>query len=150
MQPTGSDSTLKQRKDCVTGKAKRLDTPTQNVITRNTGVIVKHHDHDWWRHHCDAIVFVGGGFWGWYDGWWYPAWGYDPVLFLLRLQWSRSMATTDFDPTRSLPTFRQRCSNWDIMPTQLTECWGRQLKQPSRITSAITGFQLQERSIHQQ
>jgi hypothetical protein len=37
-----------------------------------------HHDHDWWRHHCDAIVFVGGGFWGWYDGWWYPAWGYDP------------------------------------------------------------------------
>jgi putative peptidoglycan binding protein len=38
----------------------------------------KHHEHDWWRHHCDAIVFVGGGFWGWYDGWWYPAWGYDP------------------------------------------------------------------------
>jgi hypothetical protein len=37
-----------------------------------------HHDHDWWRHHCDAIVFVGWGFWGWYDGWWYPAWGYDP------------------------------------------------------------------------
>jgi hypothetical protein len=39
MQPTGSDSTLKQHKDCVTGKAKRLDTPTQNVITRNTGKI---------------------------------------------------------------------------------------------------------------
>ena len=38
----------------------------------------RHHDHDWWRHNCDAIVFVGGGFWGWYDGWWYPAWGYDP------------------------------------------------------------------------
>ncbi|HEU5246633.1 MAG TPA: peptidoglycan-binding domain-containing protein [Candidatus Udaeobacter sp.] len=37
-----------------------------------------HHDHDWWRHHCDAIVLVGWGFWGWYDGWWYPAWGYDP------------------------------------------------------------------------
>ena len=37
-----------------------------------------HHDHDWWHHHCNAIVLVGGGFWGWYDGWWYPAWGYDP------------------------------------------------------------------------
>ena len=37
-----------------------------------------HHDHNWWHRHCDAIVFVGGGFWGWYDGWWYPAWGYDP------------------------------------------------------------------------
>ena len=40
MRPTGNDSTLKQQKDCVTGKAERLDTPTQNVITRNTGVIV--------------------------------------------------------------------------------------------------------------
>ena len=39
MQPTGSDLTPKQRKDCVTGKAKRLDTPTQDVITRNTGKI---------------------------------------------------------------------------------------------------------------
>ncbi|MGZ4982757.1 MAG: peptidoglycan-binding domain-containing protein [Chthoniobacterales bacterium] len=37
-----------------------------------------HHGHDWWHHHCDAIILVGGGYWGWYDGWWYPAWGYDP------------------------------------------------------------------------
>jgi hypothetical protein len=39
MQPTGSDSTRKQNKGCVTGKAKRLDTPTPNVITMNTGKI---------------------------------------------------------------------------------------------------------------
>jgi len=39
----------------------------------------RHHPgHDWWRNHCDAIVLVNSGFWGWYDGWWYPAWGYDP------------------------------------------------------------------------
>jgi len=37
-----------------------------------------HHGHDWWRNHCDAIVLVNWGYWGWYDGWWYPAWGYDP------------------------------------------------------------------------
>lgn len=37
-----------------------------------------HHDRDWWHHHCDVIVLIGSGFWGWYDGWWYPAWGYDP------------------------------------------------------------------------
>jgi hypothetical protein len=40
MPPTGSDSTRKQNKGCVTGKAQRLDTPMQNVITRNTGVIL--------------------------------------------------------------------------------------------------------------
>ena len=36
------------------------------------------HDHNWWRHHCVAIVFFDGGYWGWEDGWWFPAWGYDP------------------------------------------------------------------------
>jgi hypothetical protein len=43
--------------------------------------------------------------------------------------------------------FRQRCSNWDITPTQLTEYWDRQLKQLSRITNATMGSQSQERSI---
>jgi Putative peptidoglycan binding domain len=37
-----------------------------------------HHGDDWWHDHCNAIVIVGGGYWGWWDGWWYPAWGYDP------------------------------------------------------------------------
>ena len=36
-----------------------------------------HHDHNWWHQHCDAVVLVDWGFWGWNDGWWYPAWGYD-------------------------------------------------------------------------
>lgn len=36
-----------------------------------------HHNRDWWRHHCPVIILVDWGFWGWYDGWWYPAWGYD-------------------------------------------------------------------------
>jgi Putative peptidoglycan binding domain len=37
-----------------------------------------HHDRDWWRRRCAAIIFFDFGWWGWYDGWWYPAWGYDP------------------------------------------------------------------------
>ena len=37
-----------------------------------------HHNHDWWHHHCHAIILVDWGYWGWWDGWWYPAWGYDP------------------------------------------------------------------------
>src|SRR5947207_11868520 len=44
----------------------------------------RHHPgHDWWHNHCDAIVLVGGAFWGWYDGWWYPTGGLRSVLFLL-------------------------------------------------------------------
>jgi murein L,D-transpeptidase YcbB/YkuD len=37
----------------------------------------RHHDRDWWHHHCAAIIFADSGWWGWDDGWWYPAWGYD-------------------------------------------------------------------------
>ena len=40
-----------------------------------------HHHHDWWRHHCAAIIFFDSGWWGWDDGWWYPAWGYDPYSY---------------------------------------------------------------------
>lgn len=38
-----------------------------------------HHDREWWRHRCHVIVLVGWGYWGWDSGWWYPAWGCDPV-----------------------------------------------------------------------
>lgn len=36
------------------------------------------HDRDWWNHRCNTIILIGGGFWAWDAGWWYPAWGYDP------------------------------------------------------------------------
>ena len=148
MQPTGSDSTLKQRKDCVTGKAERLDTPTQNVITRNTGVIVI------------TTIMTGGVtiatlsfLLGEVFGAGMTAGGIRPGATIriipTMITMVPSMATMDFDPTRSLPTFRQRCSNWDITNTQLTECWDRQLKQPLRITSATTGFPSREQSINQ-
>lgn len=36
------------------------------------------HDRDWWRRHFRTIVVVLGGYYYWDDGYWYPAWGYDP------------------------------------------------------------------------
>jgi hypothetical protein len=36
-----------------------------------------HHDGDWWRNHCHTIILIGGGFYAWDLGYWYPAWGYD-------------------------------------------------------------------------
>lgn len=40
-----------------------------------------HHDHDWWKHHCVTFIFFDDGWWGWDDGWWYPAWGYGPYSY---------------------------------------------------------------------
>jgi hypothetical protein len=38
------------------------------------------HDRNWWRSHCDRIVFVNSGWWYWNAGYWFPAWGYAPYV----------------------------------------------------------------------
>ncbi len=37
------------------------------------------HNRDWWRQHCKTIVLVTGGYYFLDAGYWYPAWGYDPL-----------------------------------------------------------------------
>ncbi len=36
-----------------------------------------HHDREWWRNHCTTVILIGGGFYAWDLGYWYPAYGYD-------------------------------------------------------------------------
>ena len=35
------------------------------------------HDRGWWRNHHTRIILIGGGWYYWDTGFWYPAWGYD-------------------------------------------------------------------------
>jgi Putative peptidoglycan binding domain len=37
------------------------------------------HDRSWWNRHYNRVVFIGGGWYAWNGGWWYPAWGYNPA-----------------------------------------------------------------------
>ena len=37
------------------------------------------HDCNWWRQHFTTIVFVSSGYFFLDGGYWYPAWGYDPL-----------------------------------------------------------------------
>ncbi len=39
------------------------------------------HDRGWWSSHYNRIIFVGGGWYFWDGGYWYPAWGYDPYAY---------------------------------------------------------------------
>jgi Putative peptidoglycan binding domain len=39
------------------------------------------HDRGWWTSHYNRIIFVGGGWYFWNAGYWYPAWGYDPYAY---------------------------------------------------------------------
>ncbi len=36
------------------------------------------HDRDWWKQHCNNVVFVAGGYYFLDASYWYPAYGYDP------------------------------------------------------------------------
>ncbi len=36
------------------------------------------HDRFWWRSNFNTIVFINGCWYVWYDGFYYPAYGYDP------------------------------------------------------------------------
>jgi hypothetical protein len=37
------------------------------------------HDRIWWKQHFTTIVLVGGGYYYFNAGYWFPAWGYNPV-----------------------------------------------------------------------
>jgi hypothetical protein len=36
------------------------------------------HDQGWYRTHYNRVELIGGGYYFWNNGYWYPAWGYDP------------------------------------------------------------------------
>ena len=35
------------------------------------------HDQGWYRTHFNRVELIGGGYYYWNNGYWYPAWGYD-------------------------------------------------------------------------
>ena len=37
------------------------------------------HDRNWWKQNCNTIVFVNSAYYFLDAGYWYPAWGYDPL-----------------------------------------------------------------------
>ena len=49
---------------------------TRYVVFRNYRPIW--HDRVWWVGHYPRVVLIGGGWYYWNAGFWYPAWGYDP------------------------------------------------------------------------
>jgi hypothetical protein len=36
------------------------------------------HDQQWYRSHFTRIELIGGGYYYWNNGYWFPAWGYEP------------------------------------------------------------------------
>lgn len=59
----------------------RTDTNTSRTFTyeqARRNFSRDRHDRSWWRSRYNRIVLFGGGYYYWNDGYWYPAYGYDP------------------------------------------------------------------------
>jgi hypothetical protein len=67
------DSKHKVKKNHQTGKNR---FSYSDALRRNWH---QWHNRDWWRQHCDNIVFVTGGYYFLDASYWYPAYGYDPL-----------------------------------------------------------------------
>ena len=55
--------------------------PAANVVAYSEALnrcVHARHTRFWWRNHFTTSVLVGGGYYYWDAGYWFPAWGYDP------------------------------------------------------------------------
>lgn len=79
VQPVVGDSANRESKQ---HKARKNHQPGGNRFSYSDALRRNWHEwhnRDWWRQHCNNVVFVTGGYYFLNAGYWYPAWGYDPL-----------------------------------------------------------------------
>jgi putative peptidoglycan binding protein len=79
VQPIVRDSA---NRDSKQHKVKRNHQPGRNRFSYSDALRRNWHgwhNRDWWRQHCNNIVFVTGGYYFLDASYWYPAYGYDPL-----------------------------------------------------------------------
>jgi hypothetical protein len=74
--PTKPDATIASVKFEGTGHIQGSETWTDSKYAAFRDYHHEWHNQEWWRHHCQRIVLIGGGWYFWRAGYWYPAWGY--------------------------------------------------------------------------
>lgn len=78
VEPTARDlenGQVRQHKAKLKSQSGKNRTSYSDALRRNWH---EWHNRDWWKQHCNTIVFVTGGYYFLDTGYWYPAWGYDP------------------------------------------------------------------------
>jgi hypothetical protein len=75
-RPTKADPTVASVKFEGTGRIQGSETWTDPKYAAFRDYHHEWHNQEWWRHHCQRIILIGGGWYFWRTGYWYPAWGY--------------------------------------------------------------------------
>ena len=63
----------------VSAKSVLKQQPALSFSDAQRRIHRQRHDRAWWKSRYRTIVFVSGGYYYWDAGYWFPAWGYDPV-----------------------------------------------------------------------
>ena len=71
-----ADGQLRHHKGKLNGQTGKNRFSYSDALRRNWH---EWHNRDWWKQHCNTVVFVIGGYYFLDAGYWYPAWGYDPL-----------------------------------------------------------------------
>src|SRR5207253_5265280 len=66
----------KTRRDTLQNSNKNNRPNFSDALQRHRG---ERHSCNCWRRHFPLIVFINSGYYFWDAGYWYPAWGYDPL-----------------------------------------------------------------------
>jgi hypothetical protein len=97
---TNQNARLANQNARLVNQNARLANQNQRIVNRNVTVRNRnswyearnnfdwhhHHDRSWWHSHYPSTRFVifGGGYYFWNNGYWYPAYGYDPAYSTYR------------------------------------------------------------------
>jgi hypothetical protein len=84
--PTTVPSDVSARNRFDRDNRNRTDRNWQNRISINNNWdearrrhYREHHDRNWWRSRFSRFALFGSGYYFWDNGYWYPAYGYDPA-----------------------------------------------------------------------
>jgi len=73
-----NNNTNVRNRDWQTRRNNNNNTSTFTYQQARSQFNRQHHDRSWWRSHYSRISLFAGGYYFWNDGYWYPAYGYDP------------------------------------------------------------------------
>jgi hypothetical protein len=74
----------RQKTEVVAERNNRVSTASRQTLRNGVNFAEavrlhrrEFHNRDWWRYNHTRIILIGGGYYFWDAGYWYPAWGYD-------------------------------------------------------------------------
>ena len=82
------------------------------------------HDQGWYRSHYGRVELIGGGYYYWNNGYWYPAWGYDPSAEYYAYDGPVYVGHSAEPPDQVIADVQSELQQMGYYQGESTGCWG--------------------------